>query len=172
MLENLVLEELTLEGVMNRRPITAEGKKRLDELLKKLVQKERPKVIQAIKEARSHGDLSENAEYDAAKEKQALLEGRIADLSGRLSQADVVDVSKISSDKIIFGASIELKDLDKGEVIKYQIVGEEEADVKKGLLSISSPLAKKMIGLKKKDGFLLQTPSGEKEYEILDFYFK
>ena len=167
-----MLKKWALEEVMTRRPITAEGKKKLEQLLKKLIQEERPKVIQAIKEARSHGDLSENAEYDAAKEKQALLEGRIADLSGKLSQAQVVDVSKISSDKIIFGASIELKDLDKEEVIKYQIVGEEEADVKKGLLSISSPLAKKMIGLKKEDSFLLQTPSGEREYEIVDFYFK
>ena len=157
---------------MTRRPITSEGKKRLDQLLKKLIKEERPKVIEAIKEARSHGDLSENAEYDAAKEKQALLESRIADLSSKLSQAQVVDISKISSDKIIFGASIELKDLDKDEVIKYQIVGEEEADIKKGLLSISSPLAKKMIGLEKEDSFLLQTPSGEREYEIVDFYFK
>ena len=167
-----MLKILALEEVMNRRPITAKGKKRLEQLLKKLIQEERPKVIQAIKEARSHGDLSENAEYDVAKEKQALLEGRIADLSGKLSQAQVVDVSKISSDKIIFGASIDLKDLDKEEMIHYQIVGEEEADVKKGLLSISSPLAKKMIGLKKQDSFLLQTPKGEREYEIIDFYFK
>jgi len=167
-----VLKNQTLEGVMTRRPITAKGKKRLEELLKKLIQEERPKVIQAIKEARSHGDLSENAEYDAAKEKQALLEGRIADLSGKLSQAQVVDVTKISSDKIIFGASIELKDLDKEEIIKYQIVGEEEADVKKGLLSINSPMAKKMIGLKKEDSFLLQTPSGEREYEIVSFSFQ
>ena len=167
-----MLQNLALEEVMTRRPITAKGKKKLDGLLKQLIQEERPKVIEAIKEARSHGDLSENAEYDAAKEKQAMLEGRIADLSGKLSQAQVVDVSKISSDKIIFGASIELKDLDKKEVIKYQIVGEEEADVKKGLLSISSPLARKMIGLKKEDSFLLQTPSGEREYEIVDFYFK
>ena len=157
---------------MTRRPITSEGKKRLDKLLKKLIKEERPKVIEAIKEARSHGDLSENAEYDAAKEKQAMLESRIANLSSKLSQAQVVDISKISSDKIIFGASIELKDLDKDEVIQYQIVGEEEADIKKGLLSISSPLAKKMIGLKKEDSFLLQTPSGEREYEIVDFYFK
>ena len=167
-----MLKKWALEEVMTRRPITAEGKKKLEQLLKKLIQEERPKVIQAIKEARSHGDLSENADYDAAKEQQALLEGRIADLSGKLSQAQVVDVSKISSDKIIFGASIELRDLDKEELIRYQIVGEEEADVKKGLLSISSPLAKKMIGLKKEDSFLLQTPSGEREYEIVDFYFK
>ena len=167
-----MLQNWALEEVMTRRPITAKGKKKLNGLLKQLIQEERPKVIEAIKEARSHGDLSENAEYDAAKEKQAMLEGRIADLSGKLSQAQVVDVSKISSDKIIFGASIELKDLDKEEVIKYQIVGEEEADVKKGLLSISSPLARKMIGLKKEDSFLLQTPNGEREYEIVDFYFK
>ncbi|MBC6414820.1 MAG: transcription elongation factor GreA [Bdellovibrionales bacterium] len=157
---------------MIRRPITADGKKRLDELLKRLIKEERPKVIQAIKEARAHGDLSENADYDAAKEQQALLEGRISDLSEKLSQAQVVDVSKISSDKIIFGASIELKDLDKDEIFHYQIVGEEEADVKQGRISINSPLAKKMIGLKKNNSFLLQTPKGEREYQIINFYFK
>ena len=157
---------------MSRRPITAEGKKRLEDLLKRLIKEERPRVIQAIKEARAHGDLSENADYDAAKEQQALLESRIADLSGKLSQAQVVNVSKISSDKIIFGAFVELKDLDKNETFHYQIVGEEEADVKQGRISIKSPLAKKMIGLKKSDSFLLQTLKGEREYEIIHFYFK
>ena len=144
----------------------------MDQVLKQLIQEERPKVIQAIKIARSHGDLSENADYDAAKEQQALLEGRIADLSSKLAAAQVVDVSKISSDKIMFGAFVDLKDLDKDEVFKYQIVGEVESDIKKGRISISSPLARKMIGLKKNDSFLLQTPKGEREYEIINFSFQ
>ncbi len=157
---------------MNRRPITVEGKKRLEELLKKLIQEERPKVIQAIKEARAHGDLSENADYDAAKEQQALLEGRIADLSTKLASAQVVDTSQISSEKITFGATVKLKDLDNDEEVSYCIVGEEEADVSQGRISISSPLAKKMIGLKKNHTFLLQTPKGEREYEVIGFFFK
>ena len=157
---------------MDRKPITAEGKKQLEELLKKLIQEERPKIIQAIKEARAHGDLSENADYDAAKEQQALLEGRIAELSEALATAQVVDTSKISSDKITFGAFVNLKDLDNDGEVAYRIVGEEEADASQGKLSISSPLAKKMIGLKKKDIFLLLTPKGEREYEVIDFSFK
>lgn len=157
---------------MERKPITAEGKKRLDALLKKLIQKERPKVIQAIKEARSHGDLSENADYDAAKEQQALLESRISDLSEKLATAQVVDTSKIVSNKITFGAYVNLKNLDNDKKVAYHIVGEEEADASQGRLSVSSPLAKKMIGLKKKDTFLLQTPKGEREYEVIDFSFR
>ena len=157
---------------MERKPMTAEGKKRLDQLLKRLIQEERPKVIQAIKEARAHGDLSENADYDAAKEQQALLEGRIADLSEKLAIAQVVDTSKISSDKITFGAHVNLKDLDNNQTVAYHIVGEEEADASQGRLSVSSPLSKKMIGLKKEDTFLLQTPKGEREYEVMDFSFK
>ena len=168
-----MLSTLGLRGVaMERKPMTVEGKKRLDELLKKLIQEDRPKVIQAIKEARAHGDLSENADYDAAKEQQALLESRIADLSAKLSMAQVVDTSKKSSERILFGAYVQLKNLDNEEEVTYQIVGEEEADVSQGRLSISSPLAKKIIGLKKEDSFLLKTPKGEREYEVLNFYFK
>lgn len=157
---------------MERKPMTAEGKKRLEQTLKKLIQEERPKVIQAIKEARAHGDLSENADYDAAKEQQAFLESRIADLSAKLATAQVVDTSKISSDKIIFGAYVDLKSLDNGEKVSYHIVGEEEADASQGRLSISSPLAKKMIGLKSGDTFLLSAPKGEREYEVIGFSFK
>ena len=157
---------------MTRKPITTQGKKNLEKLLKRLIHEERPKVIQAIKEARAHGDLSENADYDAAKEQQALLEGRIADLSEKLATALVVDTSKIFSTKITFGAYVTLKNLDTNKSVNYQIVGEEEADASQGKLSITSPLAKKMIGLKKKDSFLLQTPKGEKEYEVMNFSFK
>ena len=157
---------------MERKPMTAEGKKQLGELLNKLIQEERPKVIQAIAEARAHGDLSENADYDAAKEQQALLESRIADLSEKLAMALVVDTSQISSEKITFGAYVNLKNLDSDEEVAYHIVGEEEADASQGKLSVSSPLAKKMIGLKQKDTFLLQTPKGEREYEVMNFSFK
>lgn len=160
------------EKMKQRRPITLEGKKRLDELLKRLIQEERPKVIQAIKEARAHGDLSENADYDVAKEQQALLESRIADLSNKLAMAQVVDTAKSSSNNIMFGAYVKIKNLENEKEVTYQIVGEEEADISQGRLSIGSPLAKKMIGLKKEDSFLLQTPKGEREYEVLDFYFK
>ena len=157
---------------MERKPMTAEGKKNLEKLLKQLIEEERPKVIQAIKEARAHGDLSENADYDAAKEQQALLEGRIAGLSEKLATAQVVDTSKIKSEKITFGACVQLKDLDNDQKVSYHIVGEEEADASQGKLSINSPMAKKMIGLKKEDIFLLQTPKGEREYEVISFEFK
>ena len=157
---------------MERKPMTVDGKKRLDRLLKKLVQEERPKVIQLIKEARAHGDLSENADYEAAKEQQALLEGRIADLNAKLAAAQVVDTSKISSEKITFGAHVDLKNLDDNTQKSYSIVGEDEADASKGRISVNSPLAKKMIGLKKNDIFILKTPKSEREYEIKNFYFK
>ena len=156
----------------DRKPMTAEGKKRVEELLNQLIQEERPKVIEAIKVARAHGDLSENADYDAAKEQQAILEGRISELTQQLANAQVVDVSKIKSDIIAFGALVTLKNLDNDKDVSYSIVGEVEADASKGLLSISSPLAKKMIGLKKGDSFILQTPSGEREYEVVNFKFK
>lgn len=157
---------------MERRPITNEGKKQLEQLLKRLIHEERPKVIQAIKEARAHGDLSENSDYDAAKEQQALLEKRIADLSEKLAVAQVVDTSKISSDKITFGAYVNLINLDSDKKVAYHIVGEEESDASQGKLSVSSPLAKKMIGLKKGDTFVLQTPRGEREYEVKKISFK
>lgn len=152
--------------------MTVEGKKQLDQLLKKLIQEERPKVIQAIKVARAHGDLSENADYDAAKEQQAMLEARIADLSEKQATTQVVDTSKISSNKITFGAYVNLKNLENNKQVTYRIVGEEEADASQGRLSISSPMAKKMIGLQKNNSFILHTPKGEREYEVIDFSFK
>ncbi len=157
---------------LDRKPMTAQGKKDLEELLNHLIQNERPKVIQAIKEARAHGDLSENADYDAAKEQQAFLESRISDLTEKLANAQVVDVSNIKSNTITFGARVNLKNLDDDKKVIYSIVGEAESDAKKGRLSIASPLAKKMIGLKKGDTFILQTPSGEKEYQVISFSFK
>ena len=154
-----------------RRPMTIEGKKLLEEELKRLVQKERPQVIQAIEEARAHGDLSENADYDAAKERQAYIEAKISEINGKLAVAQVVDVSNIKSDKITFGAHVTLYNNDEEKNVKYQIVGEDESDAKKGKLSVASPLAKQLIGRKKGDLFELKTPKGEKEYEVVDFYF-
>lgn len=156
----------------DRKPMTAEGKKKVETLLNQLIQEDRPKVIEAIKVARAHGDLSENADYDAAKEQQAILESRISELKEQLAKAQVIDVSSIKSDRITFGASVKLKNLDDDKSVSYRIVGEAESDAKQGLISISSPLAKKMIGLKKGDNFILQTPKGDKEYEILKFSFE
>ena len=154
-----------------RKPITVQGKLLLETELKRLIEVARPKMITAIEVARGHGDLSENADYTAAKEQQGYIEGRIAHLSNTLSNAEVVDTSKIKSDKITFGAHVNLKDED-GKKITYQIVGEDEADVNKGKISINSPLARQLIGKKKNEEFELQNPRGEKIYQVIDFDFK
>lgn len=153
-----------------RRPMTVAGKKLLEEELQRLIHKERPRVIQAIEEARGHGDLSENADYDAAKEQQAHIESRIAEINGKLSNAEVIDISSIKSKTITFGAHVVLND-DEEKKVTYQLVGEDESDAKKGRLSVASPLGKKLIGKKKGDFFEVKTPKGEKEYTVLDFYF-
>lgn len=157
---------------MSRHPMTLEGKKRLDEELKHLIQVERPNVIKAIEEARGHGDLSENADYDAAKERQGFIESRITDIQNKLADAEVVDTSSLKSDKIIFGAHVELIDLDDDKTVKYQIVGEDEANVKEGKISIFSPLSRAMIGKVVGDIVEFKTPKGEKEYEVVSFEFK
>lgn len=157
----------------NRKPMTLKGKALLEKELKHLVEVDRPNVISAIEEARGHGDLSENADYSAAKERQAHIEGRISIISETLSNAEVVDVSQIKSDKITFGAYVKLEDEDTNQKKLYQIVGEDEADVAKGKISIKSPLARVLIGKKKGDSFEFQSPGGgEKFYHILNFYFK
>lgn len=153
------------------KPITLNGKNLLEKELKNLMEVERPKVIAAIEMARGHGDLSENADYAAAKERQGHIEGRIASISHTLSQAEVVDTSQIRSQKITFGAYVKLVDEDEKKVT-YQIVGEDESDVAKGKISVKSPLARHLIGRKKKDDFEFQTAKGEKNYQILDFYFQ
>ena len=153
-------------------PMTLFGKGKLEAELKDLMQNERPAVIKAIEEARSHGDLSENADYDAAKERQAFCEARIADIQGKLANAEVFDTSTIESDKVIFGATVELLDLDSEETMVYQIVGEDEADVKEGKISVYSPLARSIIGRTKGDTVEFKSPKGEKEYEIINFQFK
>lgn len=155
----------------DRQPMTIAGKAKLEAELKNLIQVERPSVIKAIEEARGHGDLSENADYDAAKERQAFIESRIADIQGKLANADVIDISTLKSDRIVFGAKVELLDCESEEKVVYQIVGEDEADVKNGKISVFSPLARSMIGKKEGDVVEFKTPKGEKEYEVISFSF-
>jgi transcription elongation factor GreA len=152
-------------------PITLTGKLALEAELKNLIFEERPSIIKAIEEARAHGDISENAEYDAAKERQGMIEGRIGEVQYKLSGAEVIDPSKIKSDKIVFGATVEIVDSETNEKVTYQIVGVDEADVKKGRISILSPLARAMIGKKKGDAITVQSPKGDKDYEIQSFKF-
>lgn len=152
--------------------MTLAGKASLEKELKDLVQVQRPDVIKAIEEARGHGDLSENADYDAAKERQGFIEARIAEIQSKLANAEVVDTSLLESDRIIFGAFVQLADTETEEEVTYQIVGEDEADVKGGKISVFSPLARSIIGKKMGDVIEFRSPKGEKEYEIIDFYFK
>ena len=156
---------------MDKIPMTAPGYAALEAELKRRQQQERPRIIQAIAEARSHGDLSENAEYHAAKENQSLNEGRIAELEDKLARAEVIDVSKLSGNTVKFGATVTLIDEDTEEEKKYQIVGESEADVKSGKVSISSPLARALISKKVGDAVEVNTPGGGKSYEILKIVF-
>lgn len=153
---------------MIRSPITVRGAKLLREELQNLKTEVRPKIINAIAEARAHGDLRENAEYHAAKEQQAFVEGRIAELEGRLSNAEVIDPSKLSANgRVVFGATVQLAILESAEEVRYQIVGEMEANVEAGLVSISSPIARALIGKEEGEVIVVVTPAGEVEYEIL-----
>ena len=156
---------------MDKIPITNIGFERLEEELKILKSIERPSVIKAIAEAREHGDLSENAEYHAAKEKQSFIEGRIADLENKISRAEIIITKKLKSNKIIFGATVTLGELGKKKQIVYQIVGTEEADVESGKISISSPLARALLGKKVDDTVEVYSPGGSKEYEVENIEF-
>ena len=147
--------------------MTAEGYKTLDETLKHLKTTERPAVIAAIAEARAHGDLSENAEYHAAKERQGWIEGQIADIEDKMARAQVIDVSKLSGSQVKFGATVSVIDEDTEEEARYQIVGEHEADVKRGRVSVTSPIARAIIGKETGDVVEVTTPGGAKSYEIL-----
>ena len=147
--------------------MTGEGYQALDDELKRLKSIERPSVIAAISEARSHGDLSENAEYHAAKERQGWIEGRIAEIEDKMARAQVIDVAKLSGAQIKFGATVSVVDEDTEESARYQIVGEHEADVKAGRISVTSPLARGMIGKEVGDVVEINTPGGVKAYEIL-----
>ncbi|HPF22838.1 MAG: transcription elongation factor GreA [Hyphomonas sp.] len=151
---------------MERIPMTAEGHAALQAELKNLKSVERPNIIAAIAEARSHGDLSENAEYHAAKEKQSFIEGRISELDDKLARADVIDVSRLSGAKIRFGATVSLIDVDSEEEVTYKIVGEDEANVKDGKISISSPIARALIGKEEGEEAEVAAPSGARAYEV------
>jgi transcription elongation factor GreA len=155
-----------LEGGMEKVPMTASGHASLEAELKRLTSEERPRIIQSIAEARRHGDLSENAEYHAAKEAQSLNEGRIAELEDKLARAEVIDVSKLSGSTVKFGARVTLIDEDTEEKKVYQIVGDVEADVKEGRISISSPIARALIGKGKGDSVEVAAPGGPRSYEI------
>jgi transcription elongation factor GreA len=151
---------------MDKIPMTAEGQVRLETELRHLKTVERPTIIRAIAEARDHGDLSENAEYHAARERQSFIEGRIAELEDKISRAEVIDVSKLSGKVIKFGAKVTLADEDTDEESTYQIVGAEEADIDQGRLSVTSPLARALIGKQTGDSVEVTTPRGSKAYEI------
>lgn len=152
-------------------PMTAAGKARLAEELKRLKTVERPKIVREIEEARAHGDLSENAEYKFAKEKQSHIEGRIQQVEDWLARAEVIDVSRLSGDKVLFGATVTLEDVETARQVRYRIVGEIEADLKKGLISVTSPIARSLIGKEVGDTVTVQAPGGAREYEILDVQF-
>jgi transcription elongation factor GreA len=157
---------------MSKIPMTAEGFARLEEELKHLKGVERPAVIRAIAEAREHGDLSENAEYHAARERQSFIEGRVAELEDKIARAEVIDVKKLSGKQVMFGATVTLVDEDTEEKIKYQLVGQDESDISAGRLSISSPLARALIGKKVGDTVEVSTPGGSKSYEVVRLAFK
>jgi transcription elongation factor GreA len=148
-------------------PMTRAGHERLQVELKNLIRVERPKVVQDIAEARSHGDLSENAEYDAAKDRQAFIEGRILELNDKIARAQVIEPAAINADKVVFGATVTLFDSDTENEVTYQIVGEDEADIKDGKISVTSPVGKALIGTAVDDEVRIKVPSGVKVYEIV-----
>ena len=153
---------------MNRKPMTLKGSERLREELKRLKQVERPRIIQAIAEARAHGDLSENAEYHAAREQQGFIEGRIKEIEHALSHCEIIDVSVLpASTRVVFGATVELSDQEDGSELRYQIVGEFEADARIGMISITSPIARALVGRREGDVVEVAVPGGVKAYEIV-----
>ncbi|MGY8563140.1 transcription elongation factor GreA [Paracidovorax citrulli] len=155
-----------------RAPITLKGAQRLREELDHLKGVKRPKVIAAIAEAREHGDLKENAEYHAAREEQGFIEGRIKQLEGELSHAEIIDISKLNAgSKVVFGATVELADVESDEEKRYQIVGDLEADIKLGLIAISSPLARALIGKLEGDAVTIDAPAGKRDYEIVSVQY-
>ena len=153
-------------------PITTRGAEKLKAELHRLKTKDRPDVIAAIAEARSHGDLSENAEYDAAKDRQGFIEGRIKEIEGKLAAAKVIDPSTLDAGgKVVFGATIELEEEETGDKVRYQIVGEDEADIKQGLLNVGSPIARALIGKEEGDSVEVQAPGGVRYYEIVSVMY-
>ena len=158
---------------MSKVPLTVNGAEMLKAELHNLKTVQRPAVIQAIAEARAHGDLSENAEYDAAKERQGFIEGRIKEIEGKISHAQIIDPKTLDADgRVVFGATVELEDLDSGDNVTYQIVGDDEADIKAGKISVSSPIARALIGKHAGDTVNVQAPGGVRQYEILDVEYR
>ncbi|MCA1928133.1 MAG: transcription elongation factor GreA [Calditerrivibrio sp.] len=157
---------------MDRIPITKEGFERLKKELERLKTVERKDVIEAIKEARAHGDLSENAEYDAAKERQGMIEAKIAELESKMGRFEVIDTSNFTGDRVVFGVYVEIENVDNGDRKKYRIVGPDEADISKGYISVISPIAKALMGKGVGDTVLVRAPAGDKEYEILNIEIK
>lgn len=154
---------------MNRTPLTVRGAEALREELKDLKSVQRPKVIEAIAEARAHGDLKENAEYHAAREQQGFIEGRIAEIESKLSGAQIIDISQLpQTGKVVFGVTVELEDVDSGDTLTYQIVGEDEADIKAGRISINSPIARALIGKEEGDEVEVNVPGGMRSLEIVE----
>lgn len=151
--------------------MTLKGKRKIESDLKNLVEVERPSVIRAIEEARSHGDISENAEFHAAKERQSYIEGKIRELSAKIASSEVIDPSSLKLDKVAFGATVTVLNVESGVKVKYQIVGEDEADVKTGSISIMSPIARALIGKKNGDLVEVNTPRGFIEYEIINIEY-
>ena len=153
---------------MKRAPITSQGAERLRVELRRLKAEDRPSIIKAIAEARSHGDLSENAEYHAAREQQSFIEGRINEIETRLANAEVIDVTKLpANQRIVFGATVDLEDHEDGARIAYQIVGEDEADIRRGLVSVTSPIARALVGKNQGDVIEVAAPAGPRTYEII-----
>jgi transcription elongation factor GreA len=157
---------------MDKVPMTSHGYDKLMAELKQIKNVERPRIITAIEEARAHGDLSENAEYHAAKEQQGLNEARIAELEAKLSRAQVIDPAKLSGDKIVLGATVTLEDMDSGKEITYVLVGADEADLDNGLISVTSPIGRALLGKSEGDEAIVKAPSGNREYEVIAVKFQ
>jgi len=156
---------------MDKYPMTPEGKRRLEAELKHIREVDRPENVKAIETAREHGDLKENAEYKAAKEQQSLIAGRLEYLEDRIARAEVIDISKLSGDRVVFGAVVTMENLDTGETTTYRILGDDEADIAQGSISISSPIARGLIGKEPGDEVRIKTPSGIRSFEITDVSF-
>ncbi|MHB8423732.1 MAG: transcription elongation factor GreA [Gammaproteobacteria bacterium] len=158
---------------MGKTPLTVRGAERLREELKRLKSEDRPRVIKAIAEARAHGDLSENAEYHAAREQQSFIEGRILELESKLSNAEVIDITSLNANgKVVFGSTVVLADEENANQVTYQIVGEDEADIKQGRISVNSPIARALIGKQQSDVVVVKTPAGERQLEIIEVHYE
>ena len=160
------------EKVPDKIPMTVEGKRLLDEELKNLMTVERPAIVKAIEVARGHGDLSENADYSAAKERQGFIEGRIQEINGKLARAQVIDPAAIRSDRVVFGATVQLEEQETGKKMTYKVVGVDEADIKKNKIGITSPMARALIGKREGDEVVVHAPKGQIRYDIIEIRYE